>query len=77
MGRFIRRDLKKQGASWPPKTDPEAVETTFTFSPSGVTFHYPPYAVGSYAEGYYRVLVPFTILRRSLDKTGPLAHWVK
>ncbi len=31
VGRFIRRDLKKQGASWPPQTDREAVETTFTF----------------------------------------------
>ena len=77
VGRYIRQDLKKQGASWPPKTDPEAVETTFTFSPSGVEFHYAPYAVGSYAEGYYRVLVPFTILRSVLDKTGPLARWLK
>jgi hypothetical protein len=77
VGRFIRSGLKKQGASWPPKTDSEAVETTFTFSPSGVEFHYPPYAVGSYAEGYYQVLVPYSVLRPVLDKVGPLARWVK
>jgi len=76
-GRFIRSDLKKQGASWPPKTDSEAVETAFTFSPSGVMFHYPPYAVGSYAEGYYHVIVPYSVLRPVLDKTGPLARWAK
>ena len=67
VGRFIRSDLKKQGASWPPKTDSEAVKTTFTFSPSGVEFHYPPYAVGSYAEGYYHVLVPYSVLRPVLE----------
>ena len=77
VGRFIRSDLKKQGASWPPKTDSEAVETTFTFSPSGVEFHYPPYAVGSYAEGYYHVLVPYSVLRPVLDRAGPLARWAK
>ena len=77
VGRYIRQNLKKQGASWPPKTDPEAVKTTFTFSPSGVEFHYAPYAVGSYAEGYYHVLVPYSVLQPVLDKTGPLAHWVK
>ena len=77
VGRFIRSDLKKQGAPWPPKTDSEAVETIFTFSPSGVEFHYPPYAVGSYAEGYYHVIVPYSVLRPVLDKAGPLARWVK
>ena len=77
VGRFIRSDLKKQGASWPPKTYSEAVETAFTFSPSGVMFHYPPYAVGSYAEGYYHVIVPYSVLRPVLDKTGPLARWAK
>ena len=77
VGRYIRQDLKKQGASWPPKTDPEAVETTFTFSPSGVEFHYPPYAVGSYAEGYYRVLVPYNVLHSVLHQIGPLARWAK
>jgi len=77
VGRFIRSDLKKQGASWPPKTDSEAVETTFTFSPSGVVFHYSPYAVGPYAEGYYHVLVPYLFLQPILDKAGPLARWVK
>ncbi len=77
VGGFIRRDLKKRGASWPPKTDKEATEAAFTFSPAGVEFHFAPYAVGSYAEGSYHVLVPFTVLRPVLRADGPLARWAK
>ena len=77
VGGFIRRNLKKRGASWPPKTDKEAIEAAFTFSPAGVEFHFAPYAVGSYAEGSYHVLVPFTVLRPVLRADGPLARWAK
>ena len=30
---------------------------------SGLTFHYPPYAVGSYVEGQYVAFVPWESLR--------------
>ncbi len=59
---FVKNDLATQGASFIPEdfnvqslTDLSA----FTLSPKGITFHFGPYAVGSYAEGAYEVIVPF------------------
>ncbi len=37
---------------------------------SGLTFHYSPYAVGSYAEGYYIVFVPWTDFKAYLSPQG-------
>ena len=37
---------------------------------SGLTFHYSPYAVGSYAEGPYTVFVPWTAFQSHLSPQG-------
>jgi hypothetical protein len=37
---------------------------------SGLTFHYPPYAVGPYAEGEYVAFVPWEILKPFLTPEG-------
>lgn len=37
---------------------------------SGLTFHYPPYAVGSYAEGEYVAFVPWETLKPYLTPEG-------
>jgi len=37
---------------------------------SGLTFHYPPYAVGSYAEGQYVAFVPWETLKPYLTPVG-------
>lgn len=37
---------------------------------SGLTFHYPPYAVGSYAEGEYVAFVPWETLKPYLTAEG-------
>jgi hypothetical protein len=37
---------------------------------SGLTFHYPPYAVGSYAEGEYVAFVPWETLKSYLTLEG-------
>jgi hypothetical protein len=37
---------------------------------SGLTFHYPPYAVGSYAEGQYVAFVPWETLKSYLTPEG-------
>ncbi|MFO1109207.1 MAG: DUF3298 domain-containing protein [Bradyrhizobium sp.] len=37
---------------------------------SGLTFHYPPYAVGSYAEGEYVAFVPWQTLKSYLSAEG-------
>ena len=57
--------------------DQAAVDAPFTFSPAGVEFHFAPYHVGSYAEGMYYVLVPYSVLKPVLRPGGPLARWAK
>ncbi len=37
---------------------------------AGLTFHYPPYAVGPYAEGPYAVFVPFETFKSYLSADG-------
>ena len=37
---------------------------------SGLTFHYPPYAVGPYAEGEYVAFVPWQTLKPYLTAEG-------
>jgi len=37
---------------------------------SGLTFHYPPYAVGPYAEGQYIAFVPWETLKPYLTPEG-------
>jgi len=37
---------------------------------SGLTFHYPPYAVGPYAEGGYVAFVPWETLKPYLTPEG-------
>jgi len=37
---------------------------------SGLTFHYPPYAVGPYAEGEYVAFVPWEVLKSFLTPEG-------
>ncbi|AUC99690.1 hypothetical protein CWS35_18525 [Bradyrhizobium sp. SK17] len=37
---------------------------------SGLTFHYPPYAVGPYAEGQYVIFVPWETLKPFLTPEG-------
>jgi hypothetical protein len=37
---------------------------------SGLTFHYPPYAVGPYAEGQYVAFVPWEMLKPYLTPEG-------
>jgi hypothetical protein len=44
--------------------------STVSGKSSGLTFHYPPYAVGPYAEGQYVVFVPWETLRPYLTAEG-------
>jgi hypothetical protein len=44
--------------------------STETGKSSGLTFHYPPYAVGSYAEGQYVAFVPWETLKPYLAPEG-------
>ncbi|KRQ06253.1 RsiV family protein [Bradyrhizobium sp. DASA03076] len=44
--------------------------STETGKSSGLTFHYPPYAVGPYAEGQYVAFVPWVTLKPYLTAEG-------
>ena len=44
--------------------------STVSGKSSGLTFHYPPYAVGPYAEGEYVAFVPWETLRPYLTPEG-------
>ena len=51
----------------------EGDEIPFTLVPSGLAFHFAPYAVGSYAEGMFRAVIPNRELAEFLREDGPLA----
>jgi Protein of unknown function (DUF3298) len=44
--------------------------STVSAKSSGLTFHYPPYAVGPYAEGGYVAFVPWETLKPYLAPEG-------
>ena len=44
--------------------------STVSGKSSGLTFHYPPYAVGSYVEGEYIAFVPWETLKPFLSPEG-------
>ncbi|MBS0264116.1 MAG: DUF3298 domain-containing protein [Planctomycetes bacterium] len=65
-------DLQRQEASAATAVQkiPEMLEQ-FTIRPDGLHVHFPPYAVGCYAEGPYEVCLPFSRLSPYLCDTGP------
>jgi hypothetical protein len=44
--------------------------STLSGKSSGLTFHYPPYAVGPYAEGGYVAFVPWQTFKSYLTPEG-------
>ena len=56
----------------------EALKEDATFYPAeaGLVFIFDPYQVGSFAEGYYVVLIPYSQLRGIINPNGPLAPFV-
>jgi hypothetical protein len=54
--------LKIGAVTLAPSTEPD--------KSAGLTFHYPPYAVGPYAEGGYVAFVPWETLKPHLSPEG-------
>lgn len=48
--------------------------STFTVTPGGIRFYFPPYAVGAYAEGPYEASIPWAELRPHL--APPVRDWL-
>jgi hypothetical protein len=74
-----RRDTSETAtAEWFKGLEPKLLKIgTVTLAPStvprkssGLTFHYPPYAVGPYAEGEYVAFVPWETLKPYLSPEG-------
>jgi hypothetical protein len=77
----ILRDLRRQEASQvlsgaitdlSPELNGAAVPVTII--PAGLAFHFEPYAVASYAEGTFRVVIPNRALGAMIRTDGPLAQ---
>lgn len=82
----LKIEKKKRGSSetatdeWFKSVEPNLLRIgAVTLAPSteagkssGLTFHYPPYAVGPYAEGEYVAFVPWETLKPSLTAEGTL-----
>lgn len=73
-------DLKRQKATWYMDGDPKKTEVpletlqVFYLTPQGITFVFDPYAAGSYAEGAYRVMLPWSKLKDVVDPDGPVKY---
>lgn len=51
-------------------------DTTFYPAEKGLVIIFDPYQVGSYAEGYYVVLIPYPALKSVINTNGPLAAFI-
>jgi hypothetical protein len=74
-----KRDIDETGAAdWYKDIEPKLLKigavtlapSTVSGKSSGLTFHYPPYAVGSYVEGEYIAFVPWETLKPYLSPEG-------
>jgi hypothetical protein len=76
---YCMQELGKQGASSivegvVTELDEKAL-SVFTLSPRGVQFAFAPYAVASYAEGSFFVMVPYGATGDIIDWEGPLRRF--
>ncbi len=79
ISNILVADLKKQQASLVVDSgissfvdDLLKENLTFTVHPSGITFHFDPYAVASYAEGPFEVHIAWKMLQDYLRSDFPL-----
>lgn len=68
-----RRQGSDYQAGEPVEFDWEESPPKVTFRPGGIAVYFDPYEVGSYAEGRYRVFVPFADLETVLRSDGVVA----
>ena len=58
--------------SWTPAVTVDQLHT-FTLSAEGITFHFEPYVMGSYAEGTFHVALPWSRVIDLLPGDGPVS----
>lgn len=78
---YCINDLGKQNAGLVVNGELEELKASdlkmFVGSPRGITFTFAPYAVGSYVEGSYFVLVGYGELESIINPKGPLKQFLK
>jgi len=79
LSRLLIEDLKRQRASAVIdgsikdfSKELGANGIPFTLLPRGVAFQFSPYVVGSYAEGSFRVVIPYRKVAALLNANGPV-----
>ncbi|MDR2176688.1 MAG: RsiV family protein [Treponema sp.] len=50
--------------------DEAEITENFFFSPQGVSFHWDPYELAPYSEGYVETTIPYTVIREMLTPEG-------
>jgi len=74
---YVIRDLKARGADWVVSGEVREVPAKnmnrFTVSPAGIDLFFGPYEMGSYAQGTWVVLVPWSACKGLVDPNGPVA----
>lgn len=71
--KMVREDLTRQQASWPK----ELKLDHWTIQGKSLVFSFDPYAVGSYAEGFYTVQIPFSKIETLLNPECPVSKMDK
>ncbi len=80
LSEYLVRELRHRGAEWVAngqvKSFKPADLTVFYLRPTTVTFVFPPYAVGPYAQGEFFVRVPLRQVCASINPNGPVGNFM-
>jgi hypothetical protein len=78
LSRIVGRKIADIDYRWPHIEDSETelVDAPFTYSSSGLTFHYAPYILASFAAGDFHIQVSISEIRHLLSKDGPMGCWL-
>lgn len=75
---YVLDQLRAQDATWVVQDEVLTLSNDdlalFSLTPQGLQFVFPPYAMGSYAEGTYTVLVPYDVARAWVPADGLIAR---
>jgi len=78
LSRIVGGKIADIGYCWPhiENAGTELLDAPFTFSSSGLTFHYAPYILTAFAGGDFHIQVPIRGIRHLLSKDGPMGCWL-
>lgn len=81
LSALVLAGLAEQGALWVTQGQVSELDASdlavFTLDAAGVTFHFSPYLMGPYAQGSFRVTVPYGALAGLAAPGGPLDSFAR